>query len=280
MTAIGQAGWRHRYLLRGLFALAAVLVLAGLFWPWLKAYSPTLTNVVSQIGTSPVAWFVVLILALTASLLPSIRQQYRNSARSSDDRPESTGPRKTLRLLSGTVQPKPKPPVEAKITTPVPAETKALEEKAPTFDIRKAIKSIPNLDFSKEIDPNVLFEMTDEKSIYLKFLPDTDSKNADAVLLVLFGYKLLRELNEVRTAHVTWCLQKSGCETIYNNPLIGVLALANYQPLDAETVAKKCIEDGHVVKFGLSREPKGILRLTQAGANKAADLMVDLIRRA
>jgi hypothetical protein len=68
-TAMSAAGWRHPVLIGGLFSLAGVCFVAGMAWPVLKTISPPATAMVGQVATNPVAWFAVLILGMTASLL-------------------------------------------------------------------------------------------------------------------------------------------------------------------------------------------------------------------
>lgn len=66
-----QAGWKHPLLIRGRRAvwkvLAGIFAIAGLGWPLIKPISPRATEAIVQIATSPVAWFAVLVLGLTAS---------------------------------------------------------------------------------------------------------------------------------------------------------------------------------------------------------------------
>jgi hypothetical protein len=94
-TGITQAGWRHRLLICGLFAFGIIVLLAGLFWHWLKDYSPTTAiSVITEIASNSVAWFVVIMLALFVALL-------RNPKIS------------TLSGLSATSQAEVRPPADA-----------------------------------------------------------------------------------------------------------------------------------------------------------------------
>jgi hypothetical protein len=68
-AAMSAAGWKHPVLIRSLFSLAAVCFFVGVAWPLLKTVSPPATAMVKQVATNPVAWFVILILGMTASLL-------------------------------------------------------------------------------------------------------------------------------------------------------------------------------------------------------------------
>jgi len=69
-TGITQAGWRHRLLIFGLFAVGSILLLAGVCWHWLKDYSPTIaTSVITELASNSVAWFVVIMLALVIALV-------------------------------------------------------------------------------------------------------------------------------------------------------------------------------------------------------------------
>jgi hypothetical protein len=80
-AAMSTAGWRHPALIITLFGLAAICFAFGAGWPAIKEISPpVLSAPVHQIATSPVAWFAVLILGLTASiLLPRRRSRFVES---------------------------------------------------------------------------------------------------------------------------------------------------------------------------------------------------------
>jgi Kef-type K+ transport system membrane component KefB len=75
VAGISQAGWRHRLLILGLFAVGAVLVLAGLCWHLIGNLLPAVTTVVSGIATSPVAWFVIVMFALAVMLIRNRQNQ-------------------------------------------------------------------------------------------------------------------------------------------------------------------------------------------------------------
>ena len=69
MAGIHQAGWRHKLLIRGLFAGAFAFILVGILWHWIKNYSPdAITKFISDTATNGVAWFVILIFALALVL--------------------------------------------------------------------------------------------------------------------------------------------------------------------------------------------------------------------
>jgi len=68
VAAISQANRKHPLLILCLFVLAGIVAIAGLGWPLIKPISPRGTAAIVQIATTPVAWFAVLVLGLTASL--------------------------------------------------------------------------------------------------------------------------------------------------------------------------------------------------------------------
>ena len=69
LAAINGAGWKHRALVVALFTLALAFLLVGLAWPLidLKTLSPSIVESIDQISRSPVAWFVVLMVAIGSS---------------------------------------------------------------------------------------------------------------------------------------------------------------------------------------------------------------------
>jgi hypothetical protein len=68
-TAMSAAGWRHPVLIGALFGLSGICLIIGVAWPALKTVSPAVTAIVDQVATNPVAWFAILMLGMTASLL-------------------------------------------------------------------------------------------------------------------------------------------------------------------------------------------------------------------
>ena len=67
---MSTAGWRHPALIFTLFLLAAFCLIFGAGWPAFKEISPpALSAPIHQVATSPVAWFAILILGMTAAVL-------------------------------------------------------------------------------------------------------------------------------------------------------------------------------------------------------------------
>jgi hypothetical protein len=68
-AAMSAAGWKHPLLIWILCSLAGICLVIGVAWPIVKTVSPPATAAIDQIATNPVAWFAVLILGMTASIL-------------------------------------------------------------------------------------------------------------------------------------------------------------------------------------------------------------------
>src|SRR5579872_2615965 len=69
LTAMNAAGWRHPVLIQSLFAISCLFILGGFFWSSLKTLSPAVSHVVVQIGTNPVAWFVIFMVGVASAHL-------------------------------------------------------------------------------------------------------------------------------------------------------------------------------------------------------------------
>jgi hypothetical protein len=69
-VAMTQAGWTHRWFVRGMFALAAVLAIAAAGWRYIEARIPLLDGALQTATSSRVVWFVAgTVPALIAGML-------------------------------------------------------------------------------------------------------------------------------------------------------------------------------------------------------------------
>jgi hypothetical protein len=258
LAAMSQAGWKHRTLISTMFGSAALLALAGIGWPWLKDISPGVTAVVSQVATNPVAWFVVILSSAMASVLRPAKVRPGEPPRQASPR-QSVAPQPSR---SPSAAPRPAAP-PATITAPIvhPA----------TLD-----KSPPPL------DPNILYNNEEGKVITLKFLPDTLDKNEDALLLIIYGYNILRQKAEVSVSSARSALRLSGCREKPPQASMMTLGIMGYlaptSAPDPDDVARDYISRGYIFKGGLARG--GFFALTEDGINHARSLMTDLIARA
>ncbi|MGV3634059.1 MAG: hypothetical protein ACO1NY_06880 [Pseudorhodoplanes sp.] len=83
-TAVAQTDWKHRVLIAGLLIFGcccivlAVLGAAGA-WPYVMSASPRMAAAATEIASSPISWFSVIVLALTANLIVKSTDQGRPS---------------------------------------------------------------------------------------------------------------------------------------------------------------------------------------------------------
>jgi hypothetical protein len=126
----------------------------------------------------------------------------------------------------------------------------------------------------------VLFAHNPEKGVvWLKFLPDTARVNEDVLLLVVFGYKLIRKENEVSVKNAEIALHWSGCVADPPRGFAATFMWMNYdRNVDVDHVGRACVERGLLYKGGLARG--GIFVLTEGGARHALHLAKDMIQRA
>jgi hypothetical protein len=80
VSALRQGGRTHRALMFGSFAVAALLVAAGIAWPFLRDLSSGITTVVKQVATSPVSGFVLIIAGLGLIVSLSLRRDERRAS--------------------------------------------------------------------------------------------------------------------------------------------------------------------------------------------------------
>lgn len=133
----------------------------------------------------------------------------------------------------------------------------------------------------KVVDLSVLFAINEEQTgIWLLYLPYKDrdeSRNAQAVLLILYGYLKLMGVDEPKVSSVNWSLSKSECKRSYaSDPFNLRSTLSLIDPLDAVECAQE-YDEVYIQRVGLKRG--GCLKLTASGLTKAEALAAHLIER-
>jgi hypothetical protein len=141
--------------------------------------------------------------------------------------------------------------------------------------VRSAITSGNELD-----DWEKLYEEYDTakgKELRLRFLPDTDDQASDALLLICYGYKIIKNVESIRVnfvnSQVEYLLQHA--QNTRESP---IYRFSNAMALSQRDFGTKCAGQGNVERIRLSQG--GFYRLTSWGEEKAKNLARDLIRRA
>jgi hypothetical protein len=101
--------------------------------------------------------------------------------------------------------------------------------------------------------------LADEKQdmLSLRILPRSDDRNADAMLLVIFGYKTVKGVDQTMVTQLKSALRQSGC-------MVDRI----------DQAAAKYVRQGFLNKGGMGKG--GRYSLTNLGAEKAAALVSDL----
>jgi hypothetical protein len=144
-------------------------------------------------------------------------------------------------------------------------------------EIARATAKMPH---SQE-PPNLerLFDQDETGFIQLRFMPDTKNKNQDALLLVVYGYKVVGGHDEVKVSTVERSLRRSGGLLKTPTSLVEEMATIVLRPLlDFEEIVRSCVSDGTITKSKLAQG--GYLAITEEGMLAAGRLADDLIKRA
>jgi hypothetical protein len=128
-----------------------------------------------------------------------------------------------------------------------------------------------------------LFAIGDDgRSVWLKFLPDTKHYRADALLVIVYGQKVLLGTPRIRIEAAHAAVDKT-VQNAPNRPRTSNAFLASVLVMRQLTEAAnldwidECVPQ-YLERVGLSRG--GFYQLTQDGERRAAGLAYDLIRRA
>jgi hypothetical protein len=131
-----------------------------------------------------------------------------------------------------------------------------------------------------ELDWEKLYEEQDSASeLRLRFLPDTADQASDALLLICYGYKVIRNIDAIPSRfankQIEYLLQTApGTRQPY---IAGFMASINNLAQERD-FGQKCIIEGNIERIALSRGGK--FQLTFQGENKAKALAREMIRRA
>jgi hypothetical protein len=58
-VAMTQAGWTHKWFVRGMFALAALLSISSIGWPFLQTRIPMINDALQSVASGRIGWFFV-----------------------------------------------------------------------------------------------------------------------------------------------------------------------------------------------------------------------------
>ena len=173
----------------------------------------------------------------------------------------------------------PRAPFKSPVT-----ESIAVRPSIPLVAVEAPLPAIPRpvelTDSDKPEQAGILFAQDSKMGlIWLKFLPDTAQVNTDALLLIVFACKLIKNENEVSLRDAKMALDKSGCTNAQPRGIAAVLWMTSYDPsIDINQVGRACVERGLLYKGGLARG--GMFTLTESGARHALHLAKDMIQRA
>jgi len=85
--AITQAGWTHRWFVRWMFVLAALLIIASVGWRYFEIRIPIIDDALQAVASSRIAWFfmgIVPALAAGMFLSDSLRRRREATMRPSE----------------------------------------------------------------------------------------------------------------------------------------------------------------------------------------------------
>jgi hypothetical protein len=160
--------------------------------------------------------------------------------------------------------------------TPLPPQPVAFA--APTARVERAPQAPapppPDPDWSK------LYELADDgQRVRLRFLPDTEQQEDDALLVLVFGHKALKGEDRLRVGAAYGEVGRAMVEAP-NSPIPQALRfLYTLNRLKQQTaLGQRHVDAGLLRVIGLSGG--GALQLTDEGEVRAKQLAADLIRRA
>jgi hypothetical protein len=82
-VAMTQAGWTHKWFVRGMFGLAGILSITCIEWPYFEAHIPLVSGALLAVASTRIGWFFIGVMpAFVAGMLlsDSMRQRCKESA--------------------------------------------------------------------------------------------------------------------------------------------------------------------------------------------------------
>jgi hypothetical protein len=98
-----------------------------------------------------------------------------------------------------------------------------------------------------------------EDRVSVRFLPQTEERDADVLLLILYGYRALKGQDDVAVTQLKLAMRQSGCPV---------------QRVDR--IAARYVSEGLVQKGGIAKG--GVYRLSNAGEERALRLIGEMTR--
>jgi hypothetical protein len=145
-----------------------------------------------------------------------------------------------------------------------------------------AVRAAPQQSVSapREPDWSKLFDLTDEgKRVQLRFLPDTENRQDDTVLLVVLGYKVMAGRDRAYAGAVNHEVLRALHEAPNSSvpvPMRGILFMRRV--LEHADLGRPHVDAGLLRRVGLAQG--GFYELTERGEEDARMMARDLIRRA
>lgn len=123
------------------------------------------------------------------------------------------------------------------------------------------------------------YNTANREEFRLRFLPDTDDRASDALLLICYGYKIIKKKEPLSVkfvnSQIEYLLQHA--PNTRESPIYRVSNAVAFALSDRD-FGKTCVSQGTIERIGLSKG--GFYRLTNWGEEKATNLARDLIGRA
>ncbi|MBL6080692.1 hypothetical protein JMJ56_21990 [Belnapia sp. T18] len=142
------------------------------------------------------------------------------------------------------------------------------------------LAAVPHAATLSEPDWAKLYETADEgKRVQLRFLPDTQTRHADALLLVVLGYKVMLGRGRAFSGAVDFEVHRA----LHHTPNSNILPIFRQMSfirniIEPPATAQQHIDAGFLQRTGLAEG--GYYQLTPEGEWQARMIAGDLIRRA
>jgi hypothetical protein len=202
-VAMTQAGWTHKWFVRSLFVVAALLIVVAIFWKSIEGAIPKIGPIASDVAGSSVSWFTLLLTGFGIVFFLDFRARTRGFADYATPPEDQKDDKKSENKII-------EPPLERSFVKVTPEYLMDFYKDRTSFQGDQLAKSyigkwirisgkVANVDVKQLIHVSV--RLPDTRHIILVF--DNDWEDRVSILIGAQKIEAIGQISQVNEIHMT-----------------------------------------------------------------------------